>query len=248
MFSPKSKADMKVFNTIFSQFLQNIEKQPGWVPLLVLVYLLFSLVPTEVSIFGLSFEKHLELIVSIITFVFYHLGDAVDKGIFKRYVEPFWNRYHEDLVKSPKSKIRAKLGIHDGIYKVAKSIAIAANEYEGKKIQLYNELAKFARGAALLLCFAPLIPFTIPILKWLFPIVGIILFAVYLRLKPLHMGMLYRKTTELISTNEKKEKQQDTHQGFNLYDLPVGIRLFFWKGQLVASAKLPEAGANENGG
>jgi hypothetical protein len=73
---------LKVFAT---QLTKNVEKQPGWVPLLVALYVAIALVglPNRLSVFGKDLEISSVVIVTVLTFVFYQAGDALDKLVFK---------------------------------------------------------------------------------------------------------------------------------------------------------------------
>lgn len=70
--------------------------------------------------------------------------DAIDKAIDKPHIEPRLDRRFPRWVSRPRLDAQIVLGILEGTYQVAKSLAGAPGEYEGTKIQLWNELAKFA--------------------------------------------------------------------------------------------------------
>jgi hypothetical protein len=222
---------MDAFKTLVKQFTKNFEKLPGWVPLLIVVYAIAAMLPEDATIFGLSLKDHREILVSLVTLIAYQLGDAIDKAIYKPYVERLLDRRFPVLVDRPRVDARKALGIQEGVYQLAKNLADAAGEYQGTKIHLWNELAKFARSVALPLILVPLFlrsenhPWFMVL-----PVMGVGFFVVYLVLKPLHIGLLYRKINDLIGKNVDGK--------YACHDLPSGIRLFFWDGVFVASERL----------
>ncbi|HEX9616536.1 MAG TPA: hypothetical protein VGA03_03920 [Anaerolineales bacterium] len=222
---------MDAFKTLVKQLTKNFEKLPGWVPLLVVVYAIAAILPEDSTVLGLSLKDHREILVSVTTLLAYQLGDAIDKAIYKSYVAPLLDRRFPKWVDRPRSNAREALGIQEGVYRVAKSLAGAAGEYEGTKIHLWNESAKFARSVALPLILIPLFPQSEQLPgSSLLPVAGLLFFIVYLVLKPLHIGLLYRKAVELAVANMDGR--------YAVHDLPTGIRLFFWDGELVASERL----------
>src|ERR1700682_5276883 len=128
---------MKALEEFVSALKENTAKAPGWLPLLILCYLGFSLVPEGATIFGASLKSHAELIVPSVTLLFYVLGDLLDKPLFK----PLTRR----LLLKDQQKAKDALELENGIYRVSKALAIAAKSYEGPW-QVKNESAKFLRS------------------------------------------------------------------------------------------------------
>jgi hypothetical protein len=144
------------------------------------------------------------------------------------------------LTQHPRKRAQEALGIEGGEYKVAKSLLESAGAYEGTRIQLYNELAKFCRSLVLPLCLVPLANFWVHVpYPAAFPVAGILILLFYLVLKPRHIGMLYAKTVELIQDSGRTK--------YKVYDLPSEIRLFFWEGDFVGTAALPLSKAPAEG-
>jgi hypothetical protein len=170
----------------------------------------------------------------MVTFMAYQLGDAIDKAIYKPHIESRLDRRFPRLVSRLRHDAQIVLGIQEGTYQVAKSLAGIAGEYEGTEVQLWNELAKFARSVALPLILVPLfIQFENLSAALLLPVAGVILFVVYLLLKPFHIRLLYRKINGLI--------EEDEDGKYACHDFPSAIRLFFWDGEFVASERLNRA-------
>lgn len=223
---------MDVIKTLVSQFGKNLEKQPGWVPLLVGLYVAADLLPASAAVLGHRIHDHREFVVSIVTFLAYQTGDAIDKALFDRFIRPWWERRRPRLLADSRECARRRLGVHEGVYTVALALATAGGKYYGTRIHFFNESAKFARSAAVLLMLAPILPVSprLP-LPWLLPLIAVLLFIVYVALKPLHMSLLYKKATELAAPDIEDEK-------YSAHDLPPGIRMIFWEGRLVASAPI----------
>jgi hypothetical protein len=71
---------MDATKVLLEQFTRNLKKQPGWVPLLMLIYLLTAFPPIN-TILG---DKHGQIFVVLATFLLYQLGDSFDKAIYAR--------------------------------------------------------------------------------------------------------------------------------------------------------------------
>jgi hypothetical protein len=126
---------------LLNQFAKNAKKAPGWLPLLILCYLGFIMVPDDATVLGLSLRTHKELVVTAVTLFLYMLGDAFDKPVFKR-LSPKW-------LDDYRQKAETALSLKDGIYRVSKALAVAAEKYEGSWIQVKNESAKLFRSLIL---------------------------------------------------------------------------------------------------
>jgi hypothetical protein len=104
------------------------------------------------------------------------------------------------------------------------SLVKAAGKYRGSIIQLENESAKFLRSAVLPCFFLGCL--FLAGQEWLFAGcslgASVILLFIYGRLKQAHMNNLYSKAIELA-------------RDLRPHKLENGMRLFFWKGELISS-------------
>lgn len=210
--------------TILGQFASNAKKAPGWVPLLVTLYLCVLLLHENTLVLGIPIIEHKELLVTATAFLLYLIGDALDKAIFRRFQPRYLNNFRKTA--------QTALGMDVGYYEVAKSLAVAAKKYDGSWIQVKNESSKFLRSLIIPLFIAGVILFYNCFLTWgLSAFAGIIFFSyAYINLKAWHMCDLYKLTQKLTEHNKYKS-----------YDLPTGIRMFFWEGALVSSGLLSES-------
>jgi hypothetical protein len=133
------------------ELAKNAKKAPGWAPLAVLCYFAFYLL-LDRDVLGLSMAaesktflvEHKELLVVGATFLFYILGDALDKFL--------WKRLEPQRIDAPRRKVAKALGIGQdyGLYRVSKALAERAKKYEGSWIQVKNESAKTFRSLVVL--------------------------------------------------------------------------------------------------
>lgn len=197
---------------------ENAAKAPGWLPLLVLCYVGFMFVSEGATLLGFPLKAHEELIVPMVTLVLYVLGDLLDKPLFKCL----------KIVSVEKSKqdIKGVLDLKEGTYRVSMALATASKKRILRWIQFQNEFAKFLRSLVLpsaglgvfflIRCQAAL---------WGAAFAGANLFCVlYILLKSSHKKGLYRLSEELSRDGK-----------YEAYNLPNGVRLFFWEGELVGS-------------
>src|SRR5690349_7632404 len=134
--------------TFVIQLTKNADKQPGWVPLLLTVYEASTLLglPNQLSAWmkttiGQDLGISSVVIATVLTFVFYQVGDAMDKPLFewwdKKIVAKRWPGWH----KNPEENLEKTLGIKEGVYLVSKNLAMASKDYEKVSIQVFNEAA-----------------------------------------------------------------------------------------------------------
>jgi hypothetical protein len=223
---------MEALKVIVKQFAKNVEELPGWIPLLVASYLVLAFlgVREEFEVLHRPLKVPAEVFATVGTLVLYLAGDAIDKGAFNRIDRSFLKRWFPDWLEKTREDARDALGVQEGIYSVSKLLAVAAGHYQRLSIQVANEAAKFLRSISL--------PLLIIGVWWycckssharigmLIAAFGIITFPAYVYLKALHMRKLYLWASHL---PEKLEYQTQ-----DLADL----RLFFWEGELVASAMI----------
>jgi hypothetical protein len=230
-----SAAESGATNTFLKQLWKNVERQPGWVPLLIGYYLLLARVPETSTLFSVPVRKNLDLIVAVLTFLSYQVGDAIDKPIFRNF-DGSWLDERLRFVIGSRNKARAAFGVSKGVYRVSKDILSAADSYDGSWAHLVNEFAKFLRSAAIPIILLPLLPATIPAGPfWVRVLVALAVFSAYLVLKPLHMRLLYGRA--IAQKNPKEVKASK----YSECDLANGSRLFFWDGRLVTSALRDDA-------
>ena len=209
---------------LLSQLAENTKKAPGWLPLLILCYLGFYMLPDGIAIIGLSLKphSHTELIVAGVTLALYTFGDAFDKPVFKRLAPRIAKRLDGDRLR-----VSDSLYLKDGIYRVSKSLAIAAEEYERSRIRVENESSKFFRSLVVPSIGIGIVLFLLQshVLLGLAAVAaGVIFLFLYVWLKASHMSDLYELSQRLVSNDE-----------YQAYNLTEKARLFFWKGELVAS-------------
>jgi hypothetical protein len=216
---------VKALEEFAKQLATNLKEPPGWVPLLILLYFLVDLVnlPETVVVFGKPFQISSEFVVVGVTFLLYVIGDALDKPVFSRAQAWFLNEW----LAGPRNEARQALVVDQGIYTVAKSLAIAAGRYHKISIHVCNELAKFFRSLSLPFMAIGLIE--VVIRGW-YPsaivliVLGLVLIPLYIFLKATHIRNLYKSVRDL--------KQSHSYRAKELED----VRLFFWDGVFVASA------------
>ncbi len=77
---------MDAIRSFISQLTKNASKQPGWVPLVLLLYIYFLyIVPAGVNMLGYSLNEQASVSVLLAAFISYQIGDAVDKALFENY-------------------------------------------------------------------------------------------------------------------------------------------------------------------
>lgn len=223
---------MEIVKTLLNQLAKNAMQAPGWVPLIVACYLLLPMLDEDVATLGVDVEKHRVATVTLVALVLFLVGDALDKATFPRQTAKGYQGWNwlapADLARF-KAKAKKALSLDDDYYKVSKSLAMAAGKYTGSWIQFKNESAKFLRSAVL-----PMAALGLVLLfqrQWVWAVCAAVaspvLLLLYGRLKGSHMCDLYDLAERLSSPDRKGE--------FAVSDLSNGVRLFFWKGNLVSS-------------
>jgi len=217
---------------------ENATKAPGWLPLLILCYVAFMLLPEGTNIFGFHLKSHEELIVPGVTLALYVLGDLLDKLLFKS-ITRRW--LEEDQKKAKKA-----LELEDGIYRVSKALAIAAKNYEGSW-RVKNESAKFLRslvipsaGLGFVLVVRSQVALGITAVA-----AGILFFLFYIWLKASHIKDLYRLSEKVVCKRDCNGHFKNCKEGcgddckehfkYEACNLSDRVRLFFWDGELVGS-------------
>jgi hypothetical protein len=196
------------------------------VPLGIFCYVLLSRLPEETTFIGISgkwLQANKEVSTVIATACLFVLGDMLDDLIFDQL--PL-SRLDKD-----RRCARKALAMKCGYYSVALSLAIAAKKYEGTRIQVKNEMAKFSRSLAclsLILCVFNVYEANCLLASDL--LLGAVgLFGLYVWLKASHMRNIYQLVVNSLVPD----------QHYTVYDLDLPkenrVRLFFWKGVLVSS-------------
>lgn len=206
-----------MIGVLLKQLTKNVSGLPGWVPLTVFGYVY---VYTDPYLSTLS-RDYKAVFVIVSAYVFYKLGDAIDKAIFKK-LEP-------GFVAKPRKDARRELGIHDGVYSVSRALADAAGMYAFSGAQLSNETSKFLRSL-----FVPSLLVTIvnlvasEYIKAALYLCGAVVTAFfYAVLKGLQMKLLYENT--LISAHCREK--------YSSHALDDRTVLFFWDGNFIGSGQ-----------
>lgn len=209
------------FKTAADQLAKDAKQSPGWVPLTAVCYVAFELLLRDGTVRNVPLADHKEFLVAAATVLLYIIGDALDKAI--------WKRLEPSFVEEPRQKAEEALGVqrNDGLYRVSKSLAVAAEKYDGSWIQFKNELSKLLRSGILPCAIAAGILLLLGHFWWaagaLFGL-GALLFG-YLYLKGSHIVDLY-----FLSCAFSKDAERYLTQDFRR------VRVFYWNGQLAASA------------
>jgi hypothetical protein len=220
---------VNAIKVVVNQFLKGFDKAPGWFPLLVTVFLwLYWLdLPEKLQIRGRTVPLSAEVIASIITFIMYQLGDAIDDRVFKEQVDGKTRtrkRYKDAYtIESTAAQNALKVG-ESGLYALANKLTSAADEErEAIFIYVFNEVAKFLRSFIL-----PFFIYGVLLIVWRRFDLGVLLIllsgfalGVYPWLKVEHIRRLYRLTA-LVAGNKKLEDMG-----------AAGVRLFFWEGEFI---------------
>jgi hypothetical protein len=208
-----------------SEAAKNVAKVPGWVPLAAVCFALSHLLlPDKLTILGDTVATPREVIAFLATALLYAIGDAIDETFF----EDFTERWPPSLRRA-RIAVRKRLRIRSGIYRVSLNAVSAAGSYEGTRIQLKNEVAKFARS----LIFPALVGSFLFALKTDLPgiVIGLSVSAAfaaaYLWLKIDHIRDIYDLVVRGVVSDHR----------FSVHELPNGVRMFFWEGKFIASGK-----------
>lgn len=219
--------------TVFvDQFLKDVDKVPGWVPLYLTVFFCLEYLsfPPALSIQGQEVELSIALAASILTFVLYQLGDGVDEYIYKvrgesgRDTRPiFLRRYLNARQRAEKA-----LGQTAGIYALSLALVRTAEKDRSTLfIHVPNELAKYFRSlaiASLMFGVFALISRDVTFALLSFA-AGLIFIFAYPWLKVYHTRKLYYAAAELATS--------PTFRGALAVRELEGVRILFWKGRLV---------------
>ncbi len=219
---------MEVLRLFVDQLTKNVKEAPGWVPLVVVCYLA---VPLGDSVPGLGgyLHKYRAVLVPVLAWVLYALGDALDKAVFPRPEENRgWAWLASGALKGTRSSVKKALFLDAGYYDVCKALAVSAKRYDRSWIQLKNEAAKFVRSMVLPALVLALVMLFMGEWTWASSSLGVSAGSlfVYGRLKGSHMSDLYIEVKRLTDNREK----------YGTADLDNGARLFFWDGKLVCAA------------
>jgi hypothetical protein len=217
---------MEALNVFWKQVLKDFDKKaPGWFPLLFLVLLLLQLsgLPENIKIDGWTIPLSAEVIASVITFILYQLGDAIDELIFKETKDgkKVTKKFYKDQYAIESSAAQNALGVGEsGLYGLASKLTAAA-EKERKDIFVYllNESAKFLRSL--------IVPFLLLSIYFVLSrnfVVGVLLFVLsvivlylYPWLKVRHIKQLYKQVA-FVTEQKKYYDYKDIN----------GVRLYFW--------------------
>jgi hypothetical protein len=236
--------------TITDQFFKELDKQPGWAPLLATIYTYiwfthpFSMLWDNINRqLGTYMELPVELLAVLITALAYTLGDAIDTVIFKKKENGVRkNRFSHEGYKSAQREAQKALGVEDGSYAISLKLAAAAEkERRRKSIHFWNEAAKFLRGLAAALVFLAI--FWVSQKRYFFALIAVLeaglLLPLYVILKFRHIQKLYELIPDLVELEKppRATLKAQPENYFQVKDLDDDIRLFFWDGDFVSAGK-----------
>jgi hypothetical protein len=227
---------MDALKLFVQQLVKNLEKQPGWVPLLLLSYVAMPFLHVSERV-ALAFRYSqisripMEVLAVLFTYVLYLLGDALDKAVWKRKRSDgrVKDRFTFRRLKDARDKAQDAFGVQEGIYAASMALTTAAEkEFPRTRIHIANESAKFLRSLAIPMCVISLYYLFQGrlVISSLLLLVAVLTVSTYVYLKSWHMQELYIHVIRLKGMPNLVEA--------NL----AGIRLFFWDGIFVSSAKL----------
>jgi hypothetical protein len=248
---------MEGLTVFFKQLGKNFEKQPGWVWLFGITYVVLSAFPLQGLVDAMRLQLtapkfSTEIWATLVTLLLYLSGDALDKVSFNtdkegQLVRPF-SKYIPWLSKRLPGfsteeirEARTTFEVHDGIYDVSMKILEKAKLAD--RVHLLNETAKTFRSLILpALAVAVVFSLNFPFPWLLVPIALAVLvalalaFLIYPPLKNLHRKKLYKTAADL-------HKQQI---GKKLIVKPDGkkdgdVLTLFWDGTFVATALRKES-------
>ena len=222
---------MDAFKVVASQFFKDLEKSPGWIPLLVLILVVADVVhmPSSICVFGVPVSR--ELLASLLTLILYLLGDAIDDLVFKKRDgdevstrERYKKKYRTELSTAAQE---LEVDSH-GMYALALKLSKAAEkERESIWIHVPNEAAKFLRSLIVPLALLGFYCF----FRCCWITGGILLLTsaaalfVYPYLKVRHIRRLYSSAIAIAGNKEKLDRRAAD-----------GVLLFFWDGKFVEAA------------
>jgi len=241
--------------TITDQLLKDLDKQPGWAPLLATIYTYiwfthpFSILWDDINRqLGTYMEPPEELLAVLITALAYTLGDAIDTAIFKKKENGVrTTRFSHEGYKSAQREAQKDLGVEAGVYAISLKLATAAEkERRRRSVHFSNEVAKFLRGLAVALVFLAILwtsqkkyfSALIPVLE------ALLLLPLYVILKFKHIQKLYELIPDLMRLEKPRgaTSQAQPEKYFQVKDLDKDIRLFFWDGEFVSAGKRTHPG------
>jgi hypothetical protein len=227
---------MDAFKVFVQQLFKNFEKQPGWIPLLLLSYIVvLALHLVDRAAVAFRYPRlsaiPVEVCAVVLTYVFYLLGDALDKAVYKKKCSDgrAEDRFKPVWLQDARQKAQTAFGVRDGIYAVSIALTAAAEkEFPRMRIHIANESAKFLRSLAI-----PLFGFSLYCLfQGQLGVSALLLLiaggsaVAYVYLKLWHMRELYTHVVRLKGTKYLLESSLE------------GVRLFFWDGTFASSAKV----------
>ena len=239
-----------VIKTVTDQFFKDLDKQPGWVPLLAAIYTYiwfthpFSILWDDINRrLGTYAELPEELLAVLVTALAYTLGDAIDTVIFKKKENGVRkNRFTHEGYKSAQREAQKDLGIEEGSYAISLKLATAAEkERRRRSVHFSNEVAKFLRGLAAALVFLAVL--WVSQKRYLFAVIAVLeaalLLPLYVILKFKHIQNLYELIPELVKLEKPPgaTSKAQPEKYFQVEDLEKEIRLFFWNGEFVSAGK-----------
>lgn len=216
--------------------IENVTRSPGWAYLLMLVSLVTLGFKLQLPLVG-QINFHNASLVLTTTYVFYLVGDWIDKRTYK--TKDGKERYQPYRLKKARADARKSLGVYEGSYKVAMAI-LKTSEQGYLSVYALNELAKTFRGLilpvfAIFSCYAykDFTPIAaIELILIYASIAWLASFWIYPHLKQRHIILLYEKVEKLCA-----DKPETHVEIVEINNGLIGIATFFWEGIAVVTAK-----------
>jgi hypothetical protein len=235
-----------VWTTFAKQAAKNTEKQPGWVYLLAVTFVVAPQLglPSAFRFQQWSLSVPNEVWATIVALVAYSAGDALDKITFKTLTtdsagKSKWvQRYKPTAFNEAKKLAEGRLGIKDGLYNVSMKVLEAAHDARFS-VHWVNEIAKFMRSALVLVSVVAVLqvgrklPWGLAVTFAVATLAAaaLLLRYVYPIIKTSHITSLYESILGI--ADERDENGLLKLEWFDAHN----ARLFFWEGLFVASAK-----------
>lgn len=216
---------LKAVEVVQKGVIRGLEKAPGWAPLLALTFVLVTqrVDGGPIDIRGLSVTLpglNPTIWVFVITAAAYKIGDIWDDVFFKTLRRCFSTRGFTRA----RFDARSALMVKSGRYRVAMALAKASHQVLLPNV--LNETAKFARSLTLPLFLAVVVLWgDRPGIATGFLVLSAVTGVGYAWLKVQHMRILYSRCRSITTADE-----------YEVVELEQRVRLYFWRGDLVASA------------
>jgi hypothetical protein len=243
------------------------KEAPGWVYLGLILYLATPTLlkpysvclgswlgwylcvgPTVARKFGSAYEtvvlSHREFIATVLTSLFYWLGDLLDKLVYPREdrINPPWKLWlanEKRFETEQRGEARKALEIGEGSYAAAKALVQEAETVKGTWSMLANEIAKVCRSIAIpLVLSGGMIAWycgldgALAALAWVGGLaLAVVVFLLFPQLKSRHVESLYKLATQVANA-----AKADPKKSLKVIQIDGdGVTMLFWKGKFLAA-------------